>query len=79
MWIVLTGLTYVALGFIKLRWLDWNAEASWLLMLTDKRNRRCSRVWIYVMLLIVLLTWPVGLVFKKVSLARSFFHFQWRL
>lgn len=69
---------YVTLGVIKLRYFDRNQDADWLMMLADKRNRRCHVAWFYVMLLVAYLSWPIALFTKKVSLAKVFFQFQWR-
>jgi hypothetical protein len=76
--LVLIGLSYIVIGLIKLKWFDWNKEGDWLLMLSDNRNRRCNVIWVYILLLVTLFTWPLGLFNKKTSLARSFFQFQWR-
>jgi hypothetical protein len=69
---------WVVAGIIKVRFFDRNKETDWLMMLSDKRNRRCGVVWFYVMLLVAWLSWPVAIFSKRINLSGSFFRFQWR-
>lgn len=77
LWVLLL-VTYCVVGVIKLRFFDRNNEGDWLAMLSDQRNRRCNVIWVYVCLLVSLLTWPVAIFSKKVCFTRWFFRFQWR-
>ena len=75
MWWVMLG--YIVCGALKLKFFDRNGDGDWLMMLSDERSRKCHGIWVYVLLFLCWLTWPVGIISKKVSLARSFFHLQW--
>ncbi|MFA6445650.1 MAG: hypothetical protein WCW14_00150 [Candidatus Paceibacterota bacterium] len=69
---------YVLIGVIKLKYFDRNGEADWLIMLTDKRNRKCGGIWIFLLLPILWLSWPIAIFTRNFNLAGIFFRFQWR-
>lgn len=75
---LLAVVAWLIVGIAKLRYFDRNREGDWLLMLSDKRNRRCSVIWVFVFLLISWLTWPIAIFSSKICLTGSFFRLQWR-